>query len=114
MLAPTLGITKIVGVVDLNDFQSLGRTSKIHPNFYPVLEKVRAFGWESEEVDGHDQQAIYRAVLSRSGRKPFMLIAKTTKGKGVSFMESVPIWHYRSPSPTEYELAIKELEMSSK
>jgi len=113
MLAPTLGITRLVGVVDLNDFQSLGQTSKIHPNFYPVLDKVRAFGWEAVEVDGHDASAIYKAVISGSGRKPFMLIARTTKGKGVTYMENVPIWHYRSPSPIEYQQAIKELESSA-
>src|SRR5947207_3426974 len=59
MIAPTLGIKNLVAVVDLNDFQSLGRTSETHPNFYPVLDKVSAFGWETVEVDGHDQQAIF-------------------------------------------------------
>ena len=109
MLAPTLGIRNLVGFVDLNDFQSLGQTSKIHPNFYPVLDKVRAFGWESVEVDGHDVGAICEAVVSRRGDRPMMVIARTTKGKGVSFMENVPIWHYRSPSPEEYRLALSEL-----
>ena len=112
MLAPTLKITKIVGVVDLNDFQSLGQTSKVHPNFYPVLDKIRAFGWEAIEVDGHNAAAIHDAIAKRSGEKPFMLIARTTKGKGVTYMENVPIWHYRSPSPVEYEQAVKELDAS--
>jgi transketolase len=110
MLAPTLNISRIVAAVDLNDFQSLGRTSKVHPNFYPVREKVQAFGWEAVEVDGHDAEAIHQAVSSRSGKKPFLLIAHTTKGKGVKFMEGVPIWHYRSPSPAEYQEALKQLE----
>ena len=78
-----------------------------------MLDKVRAFGWEAIEVDGHDASAIYKAVMSGSGRKPFMLIARTTKGKGVTYMENVPIWHYRSPSPIEYQQAIKELESSA-
>ncbi|HEY2572418.1 MAG TPA: transketolase [Verrucomicrobiaceae bacterium] len=112
MLAPTLKITQLVAAVDLNDFQSLGQTSKMHPNFYPVLDKVRAFGWETVQVDGHDAGAIHDAISSRSGQKPFMLIARTTKGKGVSYMENVPIWHYRSPNPQEYEAAIKEIEAS--
>ena len=110
MLAPTLGITRIVGVLDLNDFQSLGQTSKVHPNFYPVLDKVRAFGWETVQVDGHDPAAIHAAIANRSKAKPFMLIARTTKGKGVSFMENVPVWHYRSPTPEEYQAALKELD----
>lgn len=109
LLAPTLGVTNIVAVVDLNDFQSLGRTSEIHPNFYPVVEKVRSFGWESCQVDGHNQDAIYNAISERSRRLPMMVIAKTTKGKGVSYMENVPIWHYRSPNPEEYQRALSEL-----
>ena len=110
LLAPTLGVKNIVAVVDLNDFQSLGRTSEIHPNFYPVVEKVRSFGWESLQVDGHDQQAVYDAIKGRSGQAPMMLIAKTTKGKGVSYMENVPIWHYRSPNAEEYQRALSELK----
>ena len=54
MLAPSLGLTRIVVIVDLNDFQSLGRISQIHPNFYPMVDKIKAFGWECAEVDGHD------------------------------------------------------------
>jgi transketolase len=109
MIAPTLGLKNLVAVVDLNDFQSLGRTSETHPNFYPVLDKVSAFGWETIEVDGHDQQALFNAVSSRQGNAPMMVIARTVKGKGVSYMENVPIWHYRSPSPEEYQQALKEL-----
>jgi transketolase len=74
-----------------------------------VVDKVRAFGWETAEVDGHDPQALYDAVTSRQGGKPMLVIARTVKGKGVSYMESVPIWHYRSPSPEEYQRALREL-----
>jgi transketolase len=109
MLAPTLRLTRLVAFIDLNDFQSLGQTSKIHPNFYPVRDKVQAFGWETVEVDGHDQQALFEAVTGRGGAAPLMVIAKTIKGKGVSYMENVPIWHYRSPSPEEYQQALREL-----
>lgn len=109
MLAPSLEVTNLVAFVDLNDFQSLGQMSKILPNFYPLADKVLAFGWDAAEVDGHDAQAIYNAVISRQGLKPLMVIAKTVKGKGVSYMENVPIWHYRSPSPEEYQRALREL-----
>jgi transketolase len=109
MLAPNLGLANLVAVVDLNDFQSLGRTSETHPNFYPVSDKVQAFGWETVEVDGHDQQQLVDAVGARRGGRPMMVVARTVKGKGVSFMENVPIWHYRSPSPEEYQLALREL-----
>jgi transketolase N-terminal domain/subunit len=70
----------------------------------------QAFGWEAVEVAGHDSAAIVRAAGARSGSAPFAAVARTTKGKGVSFMEGVPIWHYRSPSPAEYAQALAELE----
>ncbi|MCA1558356.1 MAG: transketolase, partial [Acidobacteria bacterium] len=67
------------------------------------------FGWETVEVDGHDQQAIFDAVTNRKGDAPMMVVAHTIKGKGVSYMENVPIWHYRSPNAEEYEQALREL-----
>lgn len=112
MVAPSFGINRLVAMVDLNDFQSLGRTSVTLPNFYPMLDKLRAFGWEAAEVDGHDSKAIHDTVTARSGTKPFMLLGRTTKGKGVKFMENVPIWHYRSPNPEEYKTALQQLEES--
>src|SRR5438309_125627 len=112
MAAPSFGTTRIVGMVDLNDFQSLGQTSKILPNFYPMLDKLQAFGWEAVEVDGHDPQAIYDAVKQRSKTKAMVLLGKTIKGKGVTYMENVPVWHYRSPNAEEYKLAIKQVEES--
>jgi transketolase len=110
MLAPSIGVRNLVALVDLNDFQSLGRTSETLPNFYPMKSKVEAFGWDCREVNGHDSAAIVAAVRGRDVSKPMMVLARTTKGKGVSYMENVPIWHYRSPSPEEYQQAIKEIE----
>ena len=113
MMASSLNLSNIIAFVDNNDFQSLGRTSETHPSFYPVVDKYRAFGWECVEVPGHDSGAIFDAVASRGGTKPIMVVAKTTKGKGVSYMENVPIWHYRSPNAAEYAQAVKELEAAS-
>ena len=110
LMGSSLKLTNIVAFVDNNDFQSLGRTSETHPSFYPLAVKFRAFGWETVEIDGHDSKAIYEAVTNRSGTKPLMVCARTTKGKGVSYMENVPIWHYRSPNKDEYAKAIAELE----
>ena len=109
LLAPTLKLSNLVVIVDLNDFQSLGRTSEIHPNFYPVGDKVRAFGWDCHEVDGHDAGAIIQAFEGRVRSRPLMILGRTVKGKGVSYMENQPIWHYRSPSPEEYQQALREL-----
>jgi len=110
MMASSLRLDNIIAIVDNNDFQSLGRTSETHPSFYPLIDKFQAFGWESVEVPGHDSEAIFAAIAGRGGGKPLMLVAKTTKGKGVSYMENVPIWHYRSPSKDEYRRAVEELE----
>ncbi len=102
LMASSLGCSNIVAFVDNNDFQSLGRTSETHPSFYPLADKFQAFGWETVEIDGHDSAAIFDAVADRTGNEPLMVVAKTTKGKGVSYMENVPIWHYRSPNKDEY------------
>lgn len=110
MMASTLGLDNLIVFMDNNDFQSLGRTSETHPSFYPVTDKLTAFGWEAVELDGHDAGGLFQAVSGRQGSKPFMAVAKTTKGKGVSYMENVPIWHYRSPDAGEYQQALEELE----
>jgi transketolase len=110
LMASSLGLANLVAFVDNNDFQSLGRTSQTHPSFYPLGDKFTSFRWETVEVDGHDSAAIHRAVAERGGRRPLIVVARTTKGKGVSFMENVPIWHYRSPNPEEYQIAIREVE----
>jgi transketolase len=109
MMASSLGVTNLVAFIDNNDFQSLGRTSETHPSFYPVVEKLQAFGWESVELNGHDAGAVFRAVAERKGDRPFCVVAKTVKGRGVSYMENVPIWHYRAPSPDEYRQALDGL-----
>jgi transketolase len=109
MMAANLGLGNLVALLDLNDFQGLGRTSVTHPHFYPVVEKARAFGWETAEVNGHDAAAVFEAVRSRGRERPFFLVGRTVKGKGVSYMENVPIWHYRSPNKEEYQKALAEL-----
>jgi len=113
LMASSLRCANIVAFVDYNNFQSLGKTSDTHPTFYPLVEKFQAFGWESVEVPGHDSAALFEAVTQRRGDRPLMVVARTTKGKGVSYMENVPIWHYRSPNKDEYEKAKRELEAMS-
>jgi transketolase len=110
MLAPSLGVKNLIAFVDNNDFQSLGRTSETLPNFYPVIEKAEAFGWQAIETKGHSAEALFAAARSHKGDKPLLVNCKTTKGRGVSYMENVPIWHYRSPSPDEYQKALSELK----
>ncbi|WGR96230.1 hypothetical protein MTX20_37350 [Bradyrhizobium sp. ISRA435] len=81
----------------------------------PLAEKWKSFGWNVQETDGHSPSNILRALdLARGNAEtstsPQILIAHTTKGRGVSFMENCLDWHYRVPSEAEYEMAIKEVE----
>ena len=109
MMAANLGVDNLVALLDHNGMQSFGNTAETHPKFYPIREKLEAFNWETAEVNGHDADAVYNAVVSRKGGKPFMLIGNTVKGRGVSYMEHGAIWHYRSPNPEEYKQALAEL-----
>ena len=109
MMAGNLRLRNLIAFMDNNDFSGLERMSESHTAFYPLLAKAEAFGWEAAEVDGHDEAAMLDAIANRRGGRPFMLICRTVKGKGVSYMENVPIWHYRSPSKEEYLQALKEL-----
>lgn len=110
MLAPSLNLDNLVICVDLNDFQSFARMSESHPNMYPVASKFESFGWHAVEVDGHSNSELIEAFNTPTNGKPLAVIAKTVKGKGVSFMENVPIWHFRSPNPEEYQTALKDIE----
>jgi transketolase len=110
LMASTLKLNNLVLFVDNNNFISVGRTSDNFPHFHPLPEKFSAFGWEVYTVNGHNSAEIYSAAVNRTGTKPCVIICDTVKGKGVSFMESQAIWHYRSPSADEYKLALHEIE----
>jgi len=110
LTAANLGLSNLVVLMDNNDFSGLERMSEGHRAFYPLVEKAEAFGWVAREVDGHDGGAVFDAALALDGARPTLVVCKTVKGKGVSYMEHVPIWHYRSPNPAEYEQALLELE----
>ena len=74
-------------------------------------ERWKAFGWHAVVVDGHDVGAIVAALEEARGTtgRPTMILARTVKGKGVSFMENNPGFHGRAPTADEYEAALKEL-----
>jgi transketolase len=115
MMAANLGLDNLVAFMDFNDFGGLERMSDGHKAFYPLVPKAEAFGWEAVEVDGHHEAQIVEAALSRrGGGRPMLIVCRTTKGKGVSYMENVPIWHYRSPNKDEYRQALSELEGAGK
>ena len=109
MMAANLKLDNLIAFMDYNDFGGLEPMSTGHPAFYPLVPKAESFGWEAIEVDGHNERAMYEAVTGREGGRPMMLICRTVKGKGISFMENVAIWHYRSPNKEEYLRGVKEL-----
>ena len=110
LIAAALKLNNLILIIDNNDLQSSTRSSKTHPNLYPVDKKFREFGWEVKKCDGHNIKKIYRALNSRKKKLPFALIAKTLKGYPISFMKNKAIWHYRSPDKKEFIKAKKELK----
>lgn len=109
MFAAQHGLGGLTAIVDRNGIQGMGSTESVM-GLEPLAEKWRAFGWRVLEVDGHDIAALAEALESGvSPSQPTMVIARTTKGKGVSFMESNNDWHYRSASPEELSIALSEL-----
>lgn len=104
------GLDNLAAVIDYNKLQAFGRISDVL-GLEPLAEKWKSFGWETKEIDGHNHAEIERSLAGipcRKGR-PTVIIAHTVKGKGVSFMEDRLVWHYKSPSQKEMELALKEL-----
>ena len=79
----------------------------------PFADKWRAFGWDVQEVDGHDHDALRTALGMTHPTKPRAVVAHTVKGKGVSFMEDDLLWHYRSPSDEQLALALAEVRGTS-
>ena len=97
-------------IVDNNNLQIDGKVNEVM-SVYPINEKFKAFGFEVIEIDGHDIKQIIDALEKAKTikQKPTVIIAKTIKGKGVSFMENMSEWHGKAPKEEEYKVAMKEL-----
>ncbi len=111
--ARQFALDNLIAVVDFNRMQSLDFCENTLA-LEPFADKWRAFGWRAIEADGHDVDALRAAFDEAKGNlgggQPTVVIAKTVKGKGVSFMENNILWHYRTPQGEEYEAALRELE----
>jgi len=110
MFAAHHQLDNLVAIVDYNKLQSLATIDETL-RVEPLADKARAFGWMVREVDGHNHAALSE-LLSHAPwdvGKPSFLIAHTTKGKGVSFMENSVAWHYKSPSAEQLAQAVEEL-----
>jgi transketolase len=104
-------IDNLTAIVDCNRIQLTGWTRDIM-NLEPLSQKWRAFGWHTIDIDGHDFNQILAAFqeAEKIKNKPPAIIARTIKGKGVSFMENNAKFHGKAPTPEEAERALKELE----
>lgn len=110
MLAPALGLDRVTVIIDENKWQATGRSAEV-AGFAPLAGKWRAFGWDTEEIDGNDLAALIAALAHPAAQpgKPHAVVAHTVKGKGVSFMEDDNNWHYRIPTAPEVAAARREL-----
>ena len=110
LFAPHHRLDNLVVLIDYNKIQSLGRVEEVI-DLHPLAEKWRAFGWATEEIDGHDT-AVIEATLARvpfEPGRPSCIVAHTVKGKGVGYMEDKLLWHYRAPLGELLDEALLEL-----
>ena len=110
MAAAKFQLDNLIGFVDVNGLQIDGATKDVMPS-EPLDKKFEAFGWHVIKVDGQDIMAIADAIdqAKTVKGKPTMILAKTTKGKGVSYMENNAGWHGKAPNAEQFEQAKAEL-----
>jgi len=110
LLADNLQIPNLVLLVDLNGIQSLGSTpSSLGEN--SLVSKLNAFNCQVRVVDGHNHSLLKETLRESglSGNSPWVIVCRTVKGKGVSFMENKLLWHYKSPNDEELDSALSEV-----
>ena len=114
MFAAHHKISNLYVIIDLNGQQALGYTQDVLDSA-PLAEKWEAFGWQVKDVDGHSPEEIKSVIQSceQNLTRPHVLIARTTFGKGVSFMENKIKWHYWPMSMEEYRVALENVERPS-
>jgi len=111
MFAAHHALGNVIALVDVNGQQALGYTHDVL-DLAPLATRWRAFGWDVHDVDGHDVDSLTQTLESVSAgpARPHVLLAHTTFGKGVSYMESKIAWHYLPMSDEQFEQAMCELE----
>ena len=110
MFAAHYGLNNLCVFVDFNGLQIDGPVAEVM-NPSPLDEKFKAFGWNVMVIDGHNFDEIDAAVkAAKKSDKPFAVICKTVKGKGVSYMENQCSWHGSAPNAEQYEIGMKDLE----
>ena len=109
MSAAHYRLNTLVGIVDCNFLQYDGPTAEVQ-DLGNLEDKFKAFGWNVVSCDGHDIAALDDALKLEHGERPLVVIAKTVKGKGVSFMEGNPLYHNSRLSDSQLEQALAEQE----
>jgi transketolase len=110
MFAAHHRLGSLTAILDANGFQAMGRTREIL-DLEPHEERWRAFGWNAQALDGHDEHALKAALEApRADDRPRVLVARTVAGKGVSFMEHHLEWHYYPVTEAQARQALAELE----
>jgi transketolase len=115
LVGAKFGLSNLIAIVDYNGVQQTGATAAVMPT-EPVTDKWAAFNWHVIEIHGHNMAEILDA-LDRAAEvhgRPVAIIARTTKGKGVSFMENEPYWHGNPPDERQFEQAMAELEQAQR
>ena len=114
MSASHYNLDNLCVIVDNNNLQIDGTIDKVMSP-YPIDDKFKAFGFNVINIDGHNFDEIIKAFKNAREykNKPTAIIAKTVKGKGISFMENQVGWHGKAPNKEQYEQALKELEVNS-
>lgn len=110
--AAKYSLDNLVIILDRNRLQNDGACADVMPNG-DIIGKFTAFGCRTWEIDGHDMSQIVGAldeIRADDSGKPKCIVAHTVKGKGVSFMENVPVWHGMAPNAEQYAQAMKDLE----
>lgn len=108
MFAAQHRLSNLVAIIDLNGQQALGYTRDVL-DLSPMAERWRAFGWDVQEVDGHDPDALRDSLTDLEGERPHVIVAHTTFGKGVDFMESRIEWHYLPMGDDQYASALEQV-----
>ncbi|NSW83943.1 MAG: transketolase [Syntrophothermus sp.] len=113
MAAAHYRLDNLVAIVDYNGLQIDGAVDKVMSPL-PIAAKFEAFGWNTQEIDGHDFRQIMQALEAARGHKgrPSAIVARTVKGKGVSFMENGVDWHGKAPNTEQVERALAELAVN--
>lgn len=115
LFAAHFELSNLFVIVDENGYQAMGSTDEVL-HLGSIADKFKAFNFDTRTVDGHDEQALDDCIndlLNTNSNRPKAIVAKTVKGKGISFMEADNRWHYTRLTPENYAAVIRELEDES-